>query len=76
MTFEELLEILAEQFGCDPADLRPGTELAELGADREDMVELAWQLGEGVGTELDEDELAACATVGAIWQYLKDLDEE
>ena len=54
MTREELLEILAEQFSCDAQDLEGGTTLEELGADHEDLVELAWQLGEAAGVEIDK----------------------
>ena len=42
MTFEELQELLAEQFSCDTAELSRGVALSDLGADHEDMVELAW----------------------------------
>ena len=41
MTFEELQDLLAEQFSCDTGDLSRGTALADLGADHEDMIELA-----------------------------------
>ena len=34
MTFEELQDLLAEQFSCDTGDLSRGTALADLGADR------------------------------------------
>ena len=33
MTFEELQDLLAEQFSCDTGDLSRGTALADLGAD-------------------------------------------
>ena len=46
MTFEELQDLLAEQFSCDTGELGRGVTLADLGADHEDMVELAWALGE------------------------------
>ena len=58
MTFEELQDLLAEQFSCDTSDLSRGTALADLGADHEDMIELAWALGEAIGEEIDESELA------------------
>ena len=54
MTLEELQELLAEQFSCDTAELSRGVALGDLGADHEDMVELAWGLGEAVGVEIDE----------------------
>ena len=50
MTFEELQDLLAEQFSCDSGELERGVSLADLGADHEDMVELAWGLGEAVGS--------------------------
>ncbi|KAA5663536.1 hypothetical protein F3G60_33165, partial [Pseudomonas aeruginosa] len=50
MTFEDLLDILAEQFSCDAAELSKDTSFEDLGVDAEDLVELAWQLGEATGT--------------------------
>ena len=44
MTFEDLLDILAEQFSCDAAELSEDTSFEDLGVDAEDLVELAWQL--------------------------------
>ena len=58
MTFEELQDLLAEQFSCDTADLAKSTVLADLDADHEDMIELAWALGEAIGQEIDESELS------------------
>ena len=46
MTFEELQDLLAEQFSCDTGDLSRGTALADLGADHEDMIELDFTIGE------------------------------
>ena len=57
MTFEELQDLLAEQFSCDTGDLTRSTALADLDADHEDMIELAWALGEAIGVEIDESEL-------------------
>ena len=76
MTREELLEILAEQFSCDAQDLEGGTTLEELGADHEDLVELAWQLGEAAGVEIDEACLADIATIDELWSFVRELEEE
>ena len=76
MTREELLEILAEQFSCDAQDLEGGTTLEELGADHEDLVELAWQLGEAAGVESDEARLADIATIDELWSFVRELEEE
>ena len=75
MTFEELQELLAEQFSCDTTELSRGVALSDLGADHEDMVELAWGLGEAVGVEIDESELSVDMTLGELWRFVVDLAE-
>ena len=75
MTFEELQELLAEQFSCDIAELSRGVALSDLGADHEDMVELAWGLGEALGVEIDESELNVDMTIGELWRFVVDLAE-
>lgn len=75
MTLDELRELLAEQFSCDTAELERGIALADLGADHEDMVELAWALGEALGVEIDESDLSVDATVGELWRFVRDLEE-
>ena len=75
MTYEELLEILAEQFSCDEDELVDELELAELGADHEDLIELAWNIGETVGQDVSEKDLARCATVGELWRFVRDLED-
>lgn len=49
--------------------------LADLGADHEDMVELAWALGEAIGEEIDESELSDEATIGELWRFIRDKAE-
>ena len=75
MTFEEMQELLAEQFSCDTAELSRCVVLSDLGADHEDMVELAWGLGEALGIEIDESELNVDMTVGELWRFVMDLAE-
>lgn len=75
MAYEELLEILAEQFSCDEEELVDELELAELGADHEDLIELAWNIGEAMGQEVSEKDLARCATVGELWRFVRDLED-
>ena len=74
MTFEDLQELLAEQFSCDTSELERGVTLADLGADHEDMVELAWGLGEAVGTEIDESDLSVDFTIGELWRFVHDAE--
>lgn len=76
MTKQELKEVLAEQFSCDESELTSSTTLADLGADQEDLIELAWQLGEAVGVELDESRLADAQTVEELWKLVRELEEE
>lgn len=76
MTKQELKEILAEQFSCDESELSPATTLSELGADQEDLIELAWQLGEAIGVEVDEDRLAEIGTLDELWRFVRELEEE
>ena len=75
MTFEELQDLLAVQFSCDTGDMRRGTALADLGADHEDMIELAWALGEAIGEEIDESELSEDFTIGELWRFVRDKVE-
>ena len=75
MTYEELLELLAEQFSCDEGELSDELELDELGIDHEDLIELAWNIGETVGQEVSEKDLARCATVGELWRFVRDLED-
>lgn len=75
MTMQELKEILAEQFSCDEAELEPGTTLTDLGADAEDLIELAWQLGEVAGVEISESDLDADNTVEQLWRFVREMEE-
>ena len=71
MTFEELQDLLAEQFSCDTSELERGVT----DADHEDMIELAWALGEAIGVEIDESELSEDLTIGELWRFVRDKEE-
>lgn len=75
MTMQELKEILAEQFSCDETELEPETTLTDLGADAEDLIELAWQLGEVAGVEISESDLDADNTVEQLWRFVREMEE-
>ena len=75
MTFEELQDLLAEQISCDTGDLTRSTALEDLDADHEDMIELAWALGEAIGVEIDESELSEDLTIGELWRFVRDKEE-
>ena len=75
MRYEDLIEILAEQFSCDPSELDPVVEFADLGADKEDLIELAWELEEQTGAEISPDDLRPLTTIGALHRWLLDPEE-
>ena len=52
------------------------TSFEDLGVDAEDLVELAWQLGEATGTEVEEDRLKQLGTIGEVWNLVRELEEE
>ena len=77
MTFEDLQEILAEQFSCTVEDLTEDTDLFDdLGADELDITELAWNVGEDIGEEVSDEELQSCRTVGQLWQLIQELEQD
>ena len=45
-------------------------------ADKASLVELAWQLGEATGTEVEEDRLKQLGTIGEVWNLVRELEEE
>ena len=38
-------------------------------------MELAWALGEALGVEIDEGELNVDMTIGELWRFVVDLEE-
>lgn len=50
-------------------------EFADLGADKEDLIELAWELEEQTGAEISPDDLRPLTTIGALHRWLLDPEE-
>ncbi len=71
--FEEVVSIIAQQFGVDAGSITPETTFEEdLGADSIDIVELSMALEDeyAIG-EMSEDDLGGISTVGDLIQYIQ-----
>ena len=73
MIFEQLKDLLAEQFGVDADTITMDTSFEEdLGADSLDLVDMSMALEEVFGVEeLTEDEIAEITTVGDLVHFLQ-----
>ena len=73
MIFEQLKDLLAEQFGVDADTITKDTTFEEdLGADSLDLVDMSMALEEVFGVEeLTEDEIAEIKTVGDLVRFLQ-----
>ena len=71
--FEEIVDILAQQFGVEPDSITVETTfLDDLGADSVDLVELSMALEDeyAIG-EMPEDDLSDIKTVGDLIGYIQ-----
>ena len=73
MIFEQLKDLLAEQFGVDADTITMDTSFEEdLGADSLDLVDMSMALEEVFGVEeLTEEEIADITTVGDLVHFLQ-----
>lgn len=73
MIFEQLKELLAEQFGVDANTITMDTSFEEdLGADSLDLVDMSMALEEVFGVEeLTEEEISGITTVGDLVRFLQ-----
>ena len=73
MIFEQLKDLLAEQFGVDADTITMDTSFEEdLGADSLDLVDMSMALEEVFGVEeLTEEEIAEITTVGDLVHFLQ-----
>ncbi|MDR2090290.1 MAG: acyl carrier protein [Clostridiales bacterium] len=70
--FEEIKEIIANQFKLDPATLSRETNiLTDIGADSLDLVDLLMKLEEKYGVTIKDSELEKLKTVGDIEDYFQ-----
>ena len=73
MIFEQLKELLAEQFGVAANTISMDTSFEEdLGADSLDLVDMSMALEEVFGVEeLTEEEISGITTVGDLVRFLQ-----
>lgn len=73
MIFEQLKDLLAEQFGVDVNTITMDTSFEEdLGADSLDLVDMSMALEEVFGVEeLTEEEISEITTVGDLVHFLQ-----
>ena len=73
MIFEQLKDLLAEQFGVDADTITMDTSFEEdLGADSLDLVDMSMALEEVFGVEeLTEEEISDITTVGDLVHFLQ-----
>ena len=75
MPLDAAVTALYDKYTNQPGDLTRSTALEDLDADHEDMIELAWALGEAIGVEIDESELSEDLTIGELWRFVRDKEE-
>jgi acyl carrier protein len=69
---KEVIDIVVEQLGVDPADVSPQKSFVEdLNADSLDLTELIMTFEERFGFEISEEEAEKLKTVGDVIEYIK-----
>jgi acyl carrier protein len=69
---EKVKEIIVEQLGVDPAQVKPEASFVnDLGADSLDTVELVMALEEEFNLEIPDEEAEKISTVGQTIEYIK-----
>lgn len=75
--FEEIAEIIAQQFGVEPKTITADTTFqGDLGADSVDIVELSIAMEDQYGiSEMSEEDIAGIATVGDLVNFIQSATE-
>ena len=70
---ERIQEIVAEQLGINPEDVRPDASLIEdLGADSLDIIELLMAFSEEFDIEIPDEEVENMVTINDFMDYLRE----
>lgn len=74
---EEIVEIIAQQFGVEPKSITPDTTFQDdLGADSVDIVELSMAMEDQYGiSEMSEEDIATIVTVGDLVNFIQSATE-
>lgn len=68
---ERIRNLVAEQLGVDPSELRPDANILEdLGADSLDVVEMVMAIEEKFDIEIPDEDAEAMRTVGDVEAYV------
>jgi len=74
---KEVIDIVVEQLGVDPADVALDKKFVEdLNADSLDLTELIMTFEERFGFEISEEESEKLKTVGDVVHYIKQKKEK
>ncbi len=74
MVFEKVKELVAEQLGISPDEIKKESNIVEdLGADSLDVIEMLMTLEEEYGITIPDDKINQVKTIGEIVELIESL---
>ncbi|MDF2235336.1 acyl carrier protein [Albimonas sp. CAU 1670] len=71
-TFQEVVDLIADQLGADPSEVTPDARIAEdLGAESADVANIVAAVEDRMGIVVPEDRIAEIATVNDLFLALQ-----